>query len=87
MSGPPDADPVAVWDRGDVVYVALLPRGPITVLEGSALTIWRAATSGPFESTAERVAQSVGLEPEEVRETVVDFLDRLVSQGLIPRSR
>jgi hypothetical protein len=81
-----DPDPIAVWESGDAVYVARLPRGPITVLAGTAGAIWRAATAGPIEGAAERVAAATGMETEAIRESVDAFIDRLVAQRLIQRS-
>lgn len=80
-------DPVAVWERGDVVYVAVLPQGPITVLEGPAATIWLAAHAGSIEGAADRVAGATGLDVEEIRASVDEFVGRLIAQGLLARSR
>lgn len=81
-----DTDPVAVWETDDAVYIALLPRGPMTVLEGSAATIWLAAHEGPIEDAADRVAGATGLEVEEIRASVDEFVGRLIAQGLLSRS-
>lgn len=86
MSGQTDTDPIAIWENGDSVYVAVLPRGPITVLEGTAATIWLAANAGPIEGAADRVAGAMGLAVDEIRAPVDEFVGRLVAQGLIPRS-
>jgi hypothetical protein len=87
MSDRTDTDPVAVWESGDTVYIAPLPRGPITVLEGSAATIWLAAHAGPIEGAADRVAGAMGLEVEGIRATVDEFVGRLIAQGLLSRVR
>ena len=86
MSDRTDADPVVVWQSGDAVYIAVLPRGPITVLEGSAATIWLAAHAGPIEGAAERVAGATGMNVDEIRASVDEFVGRLISQGLLSRS-
>ena len=87
MSDRAEPDPVAVWESGDAVYVAVLPRGPITVLEGTAITIWFAANDGPIKGAAERVAGAMGLEVDDIRATVDEFVDRLITQGLVSDSR
>lgn len=83
MSDQTHSDRVVVWKSGDAVYLAALPRGPITVLQGTAVTIWLAANAGPLEGAAERVAQAMGLQADEIRAPVDEFVARLVSQGLI----
>lgn len=86
MNDPADTDPVAVWEDSDAVYIAVLPRGPISVLEGPAATIWLAAHAGPIEGAADRVAGATGLEVEEIRASVDEFVGRLIAQGLLSRS-
>jgi len=86
VTGRVESDPLAVWRSADTVYVAVLPRGPISVLEGSAVAIWTAANEGPLDSTADRVAEAVGLEVDDIRQSVDDFVGRLIAQGLITRS-
>lgn len=76
-------DPVARWDTGETVYLAVLPGGPITVLEGSAAVIWRAACDGPLAETADRVAPQVGIDADAIRGEVDSLVDRLVSEGLL----
>jgi hypothetical protein len=83
MSGPSKGDAVATFERDGVVYVALLPRGPIAVLDGTAAVIWRASSTGPLESTADRVAHTMGWDAGEIRESVDSFVGGLVAQGLI----
>lgn len=86
MSDLTSFDRVAVWQRDDAVYVASLPRGPITVLRGTAATIWLAVDTGPLEGAVERVAKVMGLPADEIRTSVEEFIDRLVAQGLLSRS-
>ena len=83
MSGSSKHDAVATFERDGVVYVAVLPRGPIAVLTGTAAAIWRATSTGPLDSTAERVARTMGWDAGEIRESVDSFVDGLVAQGLI----
>ena len=86
MNDPREADRIAVWESESALYVAALPRGPITVLEGTAVTIWIAANAGPIEDAAARVADAMGLTVDEVRAPVDQFIDRLVARGLLSRS-
>lgn len=78
------------------VYVALLPSGPLVVLEGPAAAVWFAATEdGPERSRAgspaelevvTRVVDDTALELEEIREDVTNLLTDLVGRGLlVPR--
>lgn len=83
MSGPSKGDAVATIERDGVVYVAVLPRGPIAVLDGTAAAIWRVISTGPLESTADRVARTMGWDAVEIRESVDTFVGGLVAQGLI----
>jgi hypothetical protein len=83
MSGSSKDDAVATFERDGVVYVAVLPRGPIAVLDGTAAAIWRATSTGPLESTADRVARTMGWDAGEIRESVDRFVGGLVAQGLI----
>ena len=85
MSDRTGTESVAIWESDDAVYIAVLPRGPITVLEGPAATIWLAAHAGPIEGAADRVAGATGLEVEEIRASVDEFIGRLIAQGLISR--
>jgi hypothetical protein len=80
-------EPVAVWDSGDAVYLAVLPKGPITVLQGTAAVIWRAAAAGPIDAAADRVAGTMGLQADDIRPSVDEFVGRLSSEGWIIRSR
>lgn len=68
-----------------VVYVAHLPRGPISVLQGTAALIWLTAVDGTGDVVAD-VADTHDLPAEEIREDVENFLDQLLGQGLIRRT-
>ena len=87
MSDRTATDPVAVWESGDVVYIAVLPRGPITVLQGVAAAIWLAAQADPMEAAADRVAGATGVEVEEIRASVEQFVGELIARGLLSRSQ
>ncbi|NYF99040.1 PqqD family protein [Janibacter cremeus] len=74
-------------DGTSVLYLARLPRGPISVLRGTAALIWLATTEGPRETVADRVADEAGVEVDGIRDEVGDFVDQLVAEGLLgPRS-
>lgn len=79
--------PGVAWVRGEEdsapVFVAPLPDGPVSVLEGTAATIWLAALEGPTTDLAERVAALEGVPVEAVREEISGFVDLLVRQGLL----
>lgn len=47
---------VAVVEAAGVVYLGLLPGGPISVLEGTAALIWQAALGRDAEETLLAVA-------------------------------
>lgn len=73
-------------DGAAVLYLARLPRGPIPVLRGTAALIWLAATEGPLATLDDRVADEAGVAIGEIRGEVGDFVDQLVSEGLLARS-
>lgn len=77
------AQGVAAWDSGEVVYVAMLPRGPIRVLEVTAAVIWRAVPGSPRAEVADRVAATLGLDPVDIRRDVDEFIERLIVDRLI----
>lgn len=75
------ADGVAVVSDGDVVYLALVPRGRPVALSGSASIIWT-ALPGTREEVAARVAHHYDVAPDDVRADVDAFLDHLIADGL-----
>lgn len=67
-------------------YLARLPQGPISVLQGTAYVIWCAITAEsarPGEDAASRVAAVTGLDPEDVRDDVLGFVKDLLDSGLL----
>lgn len=78
-----DSDRVAVWRDAETVYAALLPGGPIMVLRETAAAIWSAANSVPREEVPARVATELGIDVDTIRPSVEEFVDRLVSKGLL----
>lgn len=71
------------WGRA-VVYVALLPSGPVSVLPDQSAVIWLAAVEGGGE-VVDVVAEMLGHEPDDVRVDVESFVAELVERGLIRR--
>lgn len=78
--------PIAVWDADTAVFVAVLPSGPIRVLQGTAAVIWRALSDGAPETTAERVAARTGAEVADIRADVDSFVQELRAAGVLPPS-
>jgi Coenzyme PQQ synthesis protein D (PqqD) len=79
------APDVAVVEEDDVVYTAILPDGPIVVLDGVAGVIWMEACDGPSSTIADRVAAVTGSAADEIRDEVESFVEQLVTRGLLTR--
>lgn len=78
------ASGVAVIEEESAVYVAPLPDGPITVLEGVAALIWVEACAGERGTVSARVARSLLPPPAERIEQEIDrFVDDLVDHGFL----
>ncbi len=60
---------------GPVLYVALLPSGPIHVLAGSALTIWELLDGRTLEGVVETVAALYDIPASSVRTAIRDTID------------
>jgi hypothetical protein len=69
--------------QDEVRYAAVLPSGPIVVLEGVAGLIWAEACHGPAATIVDRVARSTGMEPPDIRKDVEHFVADLVTLGLL----
>lgn len=83
MSGYAPARDVAWIDVDGTVYLAAAPDPPILVLEGPAALIWRAALSSDRERVASEVARTAGVSIDDVRPSVVAFVDDMVSRGFL----
>ncbi|TYL53643.1 PqqD family protein [Agromyces mariniharenae] len=83
MTGLRPAPGVAHVDDGEIVYAAVLPAGPIVVLDGGAAAIWVAACDGSRASIAERVAEATGASISDVRDDVEAFVEELLARGLL----
>lgn len=83
MTGYRRAPGVAVVEDDDVVYAAILPDGPIVVLDGVAGVIWSEAREGPSSTIADRVAALTDASVDDIRGDVESFVDELVRRGLL----
>lgn len=72
-------------DELATLYLARLPRGPISVLDGTGALIWLAATEGPGDTLLDRVAEEAGRPVDEVSAGVDEFLAQLVASGFLER--
>ncbi|WP_404430564.1 PqqD family protein [Microbacterium lacus] len=78
------APSLGLVESADTVYIAFLPDGPITVLDGVARLIWDAALEGARESVPDRVAELMdGAVPDEARAVVAEFVSQLVAAGIL----
>ena len=65
-------------------YVARLPGGPPTTLEGPACIVWLAiAEGGSREEITAIAAQMWGVEADAIRADVSAMVDQLVDAGLV----
>ncbi len=78
---------LAQLDRDGVVYVASLPGGPITVLEGTAASIWVHASGHARAEVVEGLAEELGVEISEIEGDVEAFIDTLLERGLLVEER
>lgn len=76
-------DGVAVIEDGETVYAAVLPDGPIAVLQEIAAVIWDAARRVDRSAIAEEVAMATGTETAAVRPEVDAFVAELIERGLL----
>ncbi|UWF77901.1 MULTISPECIES: hypothetical protein [Microbacterium] len=53
---------VGVLDAGERVYVAGLPEGPVVILDGPAVTAWRAAVGSQPADAAAVVADAAEIQ-------------------------
>ena len=65
------------------MYAAILPDGPIVVLDGVAGVIWSEACEGPRSTIADRVAAVTDASVDDIRGEVESFVDELVRRGLL----
>ena len=77
------ASGLAVLEYADAVYVADLPHGPITVLDGVAALIWSEACAGDRETVAARVQALLDPPTEGVGQHIDEFVASLIDNGLL----
>jgi hypothetical protein len=83
MSAYRPAPGAAVVEEDDVLYAAILPDGPIVVLDGVAGVIWAEACDGDPTRIVDRVAAVTDSHPDDIRAEVESFVDELVRRGLL----
>lgn len=79
----------------DTVYLSHLPSGSLMVLQGTSALIYTEALSDADNpqghDIATRLADTVGVPPDDIRGDVVTFLAELMGRGLLeatsPRTR
>lgn len=79
------AENVAFVDREQEVVVALLPSGPLRVLQGPAVLLWYLTAEGPVERPAlvEQVLDAYGEYPPEAPAQLEEALDLMLSDGFL----
>jgi len=76
-------------DNGETpsAYVARLPQGPPTTLEGPACVVWLAlAEGGSHADIAAAAAQMWGAEVTDISDDVLALVEELVRLGLVTTS-
>ncbi|WP_404373032.1 hypothetical protein [Kytococcus sedentarius] len=79
------AENVAYVDREDEVVVALLPSGPLRILQGPTVVVWDLIGEGALERD-ELVAQvlaSYGEYPPEAPDQLSEAIDLLLAEGFL----
>lgn len=77
------AQGLGVHETADVVFVAPLPDGPITVLQGASAEIWRLAGGQSRARLTALLAEDFGVDAAEIAPEVNIFLDALVARALL----
>lgn len=79
------AQDTGIVERPDSTYLAVLPDGPIVVLDEVSSVILRVALAEAANDVAAKVAAAYGVSLEKVASDVSDFLAGLERGGLIRR--
>lgn len=66
-----------------VVYLARLPRGPITVLDGTAAIIWRAALGRTRAEAVQGLADAWQMDRSTIEQDVTAFIGALIERDLL----
>lgn len=79
------ADNVAFVDRDDEVVLALLPSGPIRILQGPTVLVWELAGDGPVEHEAlvQQVLATFEDVPPDAAQQLSLAIDQLVGEGFL----
>lgn len=77
------SESVAVVEAGGQAYVAIVPEGPIVVLDGTARQIWELAPGSPPDRLPRLVAERFGVTEQEVNDGVFQVMKQLISHGLV----
>lgn len=83
MSGFHASPGVAIIEESGSIYAALLPDGPILVLDGVAALVWDAARRSERAAVADEVAEATGADVDAIRPVIDAFIDDLVDRGLL----
>lgn len=65
------------------IFLALLPDGPILVLEGVAALIYEEATAAPADEWMRRIVLATGHGWSAIKGDVLHFVDDLVERGFL----
>jgi len=74
---------IAVVERDGVAYLAVLPDGPILVLDPVATVVWDVARAAPAERLAAGVAEAFGMPVAAVAPHAERIVGELVSAGVL----
>lgn len=74
---------VAQHEEGGVVYLAPLPDGPITVLQGTAAAIWREAQGRSRADVVRSLARDLDTSAPSIEGDVNAFIDVLIESSLL----
>ncbi|WP_462418744.1 hypothetical protein [Kytococcus sp. Marseille-QA3725] len=79
------AENTAFVDREDEVVVALLPSGPLRVLQGPAVLLWDLTAEGAVErgNLVRQVLDVYGEYPPEAPQQLQEALDHMVGEGFL----
>ncbi len=74
---------LGVHEMAGVVFIAPLPDGPITVLQGASAEIWRRAYGRSRAHLIAHLAEEFGVDAAVIAPEVSAFLDALVARSLL----
>ncbi len=79
------AENVAYVDRPDEVVVALLPSGPLRILQGPTVLVWDLTAEGAVErqELVQQVLDTYGEYPPEAPDQLDQAIDLLLQEGFL----